>query len=168
MDCTDQAVEQTRRRRQPSINSSNFAVPAELDTHTEDTSDSYESQEETAPLFDPVEYLQNSLDSALSSIEFNKSLARQAQLSGQLKSKEFELLKLQEEAHKRLIELQKLFKEGLKDVHTVSNELKQANHRIRALNKHAEGKYPIEFSQAREKVLSRNIADDDQTDEIYI
>lgn len=152
--------------RQPSINSSSFAVDEAVDLAEENSTDSYESQEEAAP-FDPVEHLQVSLDNALSSLEFNRSLALQAQISGQIKSKELELLAMQEEAQRELVELQKVFKQGLKTVRLVSKELTHTAQRVRMLQRVVEDRHPIEYSQARDKVVSRAIVEGDE-DEMYI
>lgn len=75
----------TRHRRQPSINSQTFAVeaPDVSDQDDEDMStDSYQDslEDESANReFDPVEYLTDSLSSALASMEMNRSIVIQAQ-----------------------------------------------------------------------------------------
>lgn len=73
----------TRHRRQPSINSQTFAIPDQDVSDQEDMStDSYQdSIEEDAATrdFDPVQYLTDSLNAALSSMEMNKSIVIQAQ-----------------------------------------------------------------------------------------
>lgn len=176
--------DRTAHKRQPSINSASFAVEAgtqgeghddgdeeqvEEDEEQDDdvSTDSYGSQD--GPVFDPVEYLHSALDGALASMEFNKSLALQAKLSGKLKNKEFELLTMQEEAHRRLRELQDVFRKGAKTVESVSRELKAGEKRAQQLTRHVEKGFPIEFNQAREKVMTRPVvSQDEDDDELYV
>ncbi|CDR46825.1 CYFA0S26e00496g1_1 [Cyberlindnera fabianii] len=175
----DDLLEPRRHSRQPSISSQTFAVTGVVvdpvndgDDDDDNSTDSYESAEEP-PQFDPVAFLKGSLDTALTRMEFSRSVAVQAQMSGRIKSKEMELLALQDEATRRLVELQQTFKKGIRNLQTVARDLKQNQLRAQHLTKAVQAKHPIEFSQARDKVVSRNISpaefgDGGNDDEIYI
>lgn len=76
----------TRHTRQPSINSQTFAVQDQDVSEQEEDSmstdsyqDSIEDHETGNREFDPVEYLTDSLNSALESMEMNRSIVIQAQ-----------------------------------------------------------------------------------------
>jgi len=73
----------TRHRRQPSIDSQTFAIQDQELSDLEDMStDSYQDSIEDESgnrEFDPVEYLTDSLNSALSNMEMNRSIVIQAQ-----------------------------------------------------------------------------------------
>lgn len=165
--------------RKPSINSQAFAVPTEdlqLDDDTNST-DSYQdsvAEDEAQPKsFDPVAYLTQALESSLSNLEFNNSMVLQARTSGTLKSKEIELAQLQLEAQQKLKGLQKRFKEGLRVLQQVSKDLNSTKRHIQQLQSHVKSEYPVEYAQAMNKVLSRNLtpnelSNDADSDEIYI
>lgn len=154
--------------RQASINSRDFVVPSSFDTevHSEHddsdqvSTDSYEDSiaedDEILDTFDSVKYLVDTLNSALSSVEFTRSIALQAQTSGNLKNKELELLQLQAEAQDQLQDYKFRFKEGLKLLQKVSKDLKWAKNKVEVLEYHVRSKHPIEFAQAKEKILSRS------------
>ncbi|CCH41963.1 hypothetical protein BN7_1502 [Wickerhamomyces ciferrii] len=157
----------TRHRRQPSINSQTFAVPeTEVSDVEEMSTDSYQDsidEDHETREFDPVEYLNDSLENALTSMEMNRSMVIQAQTSGALKGKELELIQLQQEAEERLLQFQKRFKDGLKTLRQVVKDLKWTQQHVSGIRKHLETNHPIEYSQSRDKILSRNINIDEIT-----
>lgn len=159
----DYKTKMSERRRAPSISSSSFAIPEDFqtvhginDTESTTSTDSYASQDEEEQLFDPVTYLTDTLENALSSLEFSKAVAKQAKISGQLKSKELELLRLYEESQSRLQELHDTMQRGLKTLHIVYKDLKLNKHKVEAASQRISNKYPIEYNQARDKVLRRD------------
>ncbi len=83
--------------------------------------------------------------------------------SGALKGKEMELEQLQKEAQERLLQFQSRFKEGLKTLKQVTKDLKWTQQHVNSLRKHVEAKHPIEYSQSKDKVLSRAINIDEIT-----
>jgi len=95
--------------------------------------------------------------------------------SGSLKAKERELAQLQNEAQERLVDFKKTFKDGVKTLKQVVKDLKWTQQHVNSLKEYLEAKHPIEYSQSKDKVLSRNINIDEITntkdkdsDEIYI
>jgi hypothetical protein len=158
---------QSLHSRQPSVNSRDFVVSTDQgiqnggdDDYDQVSTDSYQDSiadhEELENTFDSVKYFADSLSGALSSAEFNRSMVLQAQTSGNLKSKEMELLQLQNEAQERLQEYKVRFKQGMKLLQQVSKDLKWANSKTQQLEAHISLRHPIEYSQAKEKVLSRS------------
>lgn len=87
-----------------------------------------------------------------------------------------ELVQLQEEAQQRMLEFQSRFKDGIKTLKQVVKDLKWTQQHVNSLKKHVEAKHPIEYSQSKDKVLSRavnineitNSKDNQDDDEIYI
>lgn len=156
--------------------------PSDNEDDDQVSTDSYEDSlvenEELGGGFDSVKYLSDALNGALSGTEFHRSMALQAQTSGQLKSKEVELQQLQNEAEERLSEYKIRFKQGIKLLSQVSKDLKWARVKADSLEAHFRTKYPIEFAQAREKVISptsdihqlirHDKKNDDSEEEIYI
>lgn len=92
-----------------------------------------------------------------------------------MKSKEIELSQLQEEAQERFTQFQGRFKDGMKALKQVVKDLKWTQQHVNSLKKHIEAGHPIEYSQSKDKVISRAInideitnTKDDNDDEIYI
>lgn len=126
----------------------------------------------TTSLSDHAEYFSKTLSHAMESVQLDKSLAAQAQLSGQINNKNQKLLEKQAELAKKLSDLK-----GLYEYHLASNrigdlekDIRGISVRIEALKKGSQksllfgsrpqigvaGRYPVEYNQARDKVLERS------------
>lgn len=122
---------------------------------------------------DQGRYLAESLTATLESVELDKSLALEAQMSGRLNSRNQELLSKKLLLVERLENLQQLYKKyfkppnetSLSTVDHIRSELKLLEQRVHELKhgkttmfRHKLGiveKFPIEYNQAKEKVLER-------------
>ncbi|KAH3679890.1 hypothetical protein WICMUC_000633 [Wickerhamomyces mucosus] len=190
--------------RQPSINSQTFAINepeviegsissngenVTLNDEEEDLStDSYQDSDidESETMFDPVKYIHSALMNAMDvSMDWNKSMVIQAQTSGVLKNKEFELINLLDKSQNDLIEYKKNFEEGFEVVRNLVKDLKQTKKKLDLLTEQFKSRYPIEYSQSKDKILQVNLQseinendkskrenktneDDNEDDEIYI
>lgn len=117
-----------------------------------------------------VLYFEKVLDTALDLRELDKSLVAQAKLSGQLNDTNQMLLEKQIELRESLKNLRELYSRHItsKRIDTLEADIRDINSRIRTL-KHGPqkalffgqsklglmDKYPVEFNQARDKVLER-------------
>ncbi|WPK23826.1 hypothetical protein PUMCH_001073 [Australozyma saopauloensis] len=117
-----------------------------------------------------VLYFEKALDVALDSHQLDKSLVAQAKLSGHLNDTNRILIEKQQELTESLERLRHLFKHHIasKRIDDLDTNLRQINTRIRNL-KHGPpktlffgksklgvmDKYPVEYNQARDKVLDR-------------
>lgn len=133
---------------------------------------------------DRVNYLNGTLDYALSSLELDKSLVLQAQLSGMLNNENQKLLDKRQELLDKLQLLQSLFKErftprydpetktNISMVQKMNHDLKDLEKRLKVLKEGTKDKlmlpflggkkkdgiqnrFPIEYNQAKDKVLER-------------
>lgn len=86
--------------------------------------------------------------------------------SGLLKSKELEVQQLYTEALDRLRQFQQVFHEGIAVVKRVSRDLKASETRISQLKARVSRQFPVEYAQARERVVDRNVVLDGE--DIYI
>lgn len=127
-------------------------------------------------------YLSETISNAMDSVQFDKSLVTQAQLSGQLNNHNQKLIDKRNEVLTKLQDLQNLYKSHFNpgekriskleqlqaDIHTIESKiekLKYGSHGldtgIMSLFKNQKSgviqKFPIEYNQARDKVIERQI-----------
>lgn len=123
---------------------------------------------------DHTEYFTKSLSRALQSLHLDKSLVAQAQLSGQINDKNQKLVEKYEQLHERLAAIQQQYEYHIaqKRLGTLESDIKSLSSRIDALrngssklllfkSKRSKGiaeTYPIEYNQAKEKVIERSSA----------
>ncbi|KAK6462222.1 hypothetical protein DFJ63DRAFT_313364 [Scheffersomyces coipomensis] len=140
----------------------------------------------TRSIADHTTYLVNSLSHALDSVQLDKSLALEAQVSGKLNNQNQILIEKRNQVIIKLKNLQSLYKENfLIDANSNISKIEQMRHDITDIEKRIsslksgnekgaifpfmkakreseEGvikKYPIEYNQARNKILERQIDD---------
>lgn len=122
-------------------------------------------------LSEHTEYFTKTLAYALDSVQMDKSLVTQAQISGKINNKNQKLIEKKEELRMKLQHLKMLH-----DKHITSNRLGQLERDIRMFStrleilkngvqktlllgkKSTQGvaqKYPVEYNQARDKILER-------------
>lgn len=146
-------------RRGPSIDNKTFALSSHTDSDDDEGSttssvssyagsaESYSKEE-----FSPVDYLTDTLMSAMDASQLDRVIVIQAQTSGMVNAKSKEIIKLQEKAIQRLEQLKVSFAKGVKISKQVEKDLEWAHKHTQALMKKTRLKYPIEFTQAEEKV----------------
>ncbi|KAI1654235.1 hypothetical protein F4813DRAFT_371889 [Daldinia decipiens] len=102
------------------------------------------------------EYMQNRFDESFDPIPLDRSLARQAQTSGQLNNKHRELLEMQAKAQARLARSRARFQQGLNDAREVHADLEWTSKKVSSLKKKAEKHHPKEYQKALEIYPSPN------------
>jgi len=125
---------------EPSAASSNYAGSAS----------DYESTH-GATSVDLLDYMGNRLNGSFDPMPLDRSLAKQAQTSGELNAKHRELLELQQLAQRRLMGAQASFAEGMRAAKEVQKDLQWTQKRVDALNDRAARKYPEQFRTAQRR-----------------
>ncbi|KAI5920425.1 hypothetical protein F4810DRAFT_437253 [Camillea tinctor] len=100
------------------------------------------------------EYMQERFAETFDPIPLDRSLAVQAQTSGNLNAKHRELLELQAKAQARLARTRARFADGLQDAQEVRSNLEWTSKRMSSLKKKAEKKHSKEYQKARERYPS--------------
>ncbi|KAH7410246.1 hypothetical protein DE146DRAFT_628769 [Phaeosphaeria sp. MPI-PUGE-AT-0046c] len=125
---------------EPSAASSNYAGSAS----------DYESTN-GATSVDLLDYMGNRLNGSFDPMPLDRSLAKQAQTSGELNAKHRELLELQQLAQRRMMGAQASFAEGMRAAKEVQKDLQWTQKRVDALNDRAARKYPEQFRSAQRR-----------------
>lgn len=115
-----------------------------------------------ATLFDITEYIFDSIVQSTNACDFSEAFALQAKTSAVINSKSMELKNLIEQTKVRLPELQAKFKNGTQTLRTIRKNLDNAKSRIQVMNDVLQTDYPIEFNQARDKILERTLDSDEE------
>ncbi|KAI9692773.1 MAG: hypothetical protein M1820_009372 [Bogoriella megaspora] len=97
---------------------------------------------------DMLEYMNDRLSGAYDPTAMDRSLAKQAQTSGQINAKTRELLELQALARRRLAATQANFADGLKAAKETQRDLQWTQKRVSQLNQRAAQKYPAQYKVA--------------------
>ncbi|ODV95417.1 hypothetical protein PACTADRAFT_50143 [Pachysolen tannophilus NRRL Y-2460] len=170
-----------RHFKKPSINSSEFAVDPSyyninssdsdlLNTTSDNDTDSGTTSNENEisngnsgrEEFDPVSYLIFSLQNSLNSIEMDKSIVKQSQLSGELNNKTKELLKSYKESQEKLKEFIVQFGHFKNEIiPNLEKDLAWSENKVKKLNKKLREHYPIEYEKSKDKVLNRITNDEE-------
>ncbi|KAF2007828.1 hypothetical protein P154DRAFT_10220 [Amniculicola lignicola CBS 123094] len=125
---------------EPSATSSSYAGSAS----------EYESTGTTTGI-DLMEYMGDRMQGAFDSMPLDRSLAKQAQTSGELNAKHRELMELQALAQQRLAGARMNFADGMRTAKEVQKDLQWTQKRVDALNDRAARKYPKEYRSAQRK-----------------
>ncbi|OCK79398.1 hypothetical protein K432DRAFT_405628 [Lepidopterella palustris CBS 459.81] len=125
---------------EPSATSSSYAGSAS----------EYESSGATSGV-DLIEYMGDRLHGTFDPMPLDRSLAKQAQTSGELNAKHRELLELQALAQRRLAGARANFADGMKSAKEVQRDLQWTQKRVTALNERAARKYPGEYKAASQR-----------------
>lgn len=111
-------------------------------------------------MIDVSKYVFESLKQAIDSADFSECLSYQTKTSGQINAKSLELKQLIDKTQSRLLFLQDRFEKGAQVSKNVRNNLSQTKKRIDRINDVLRTDYPIEFSQATEKIMERTLNED--------
>ncbi|CAF9932063.1 hypothetical protein IMSHALPRED_008784 [Imshaugia aleurites] len=103
---------------------------------------------------DLVELLNDKLSTTVSPMPLDRSLARQAQTSGELNAKNRELLELQTLAQRRLKNSRANFADGMKAAKEVKKDLEWTQKRVNTLKTNTERKYPKQYAKASQRYPS--------------
>lgn len=118
------------------------------------SSSSYAGSGVTAP--DLVALIHSKASETFSTIPLDRSIAIQAQTSGQLNATNRELAELQKEALARLAGMKRTVKEGLKTAGNVKKDLKYMEEKATALSRKVEQKYPQQYREARTRIAPQD------------
>ncbi|AQZ11223.1 KXD1 (YGL079W) [Zygosaccharomyces parabailii] len=174
--------------RSPSVNSQSYAIPmpAEIEEQlTEDSSslnDSLSAQsneegfleraipesgrafshdsQEVGPMLDVSKYIFESLVQSIDSADFSEAISLQTKTSAIINSKSMELKQIIDDTKVRFHQLKERFERGAITSRKVRHNLQYSKEKIDKLNALLRTDYPIEFNQAREKVLERQLDDE--------
>ncbi|KAJ5594778.1 domain KxDL [Penicillium hispanicum] len=111
----------------------------------------YESSAASYSGVDVMDVLSDRMQDAFDPTPLDKSLAKQAQTSGQLHAKQQELLELQALAQRRLKGLRSNFNEGMKTARETKRDLEWTQKRVSALKSKAEKAHPEEYRRSAKK-----------------
>ncbi|CAB4254281.1 similar to Saccharomyces cerevisiae YGL079W KXD1 Putative protein of unknown function [Maudiozyma barnettii] len=111
-------------------------------------------------MIDISKYIFDSLSHAIEETDFSETLALQTRISGTINFKSLELKDLIDKTQEKLLHLRQRYESGV----VVSNKLKEnldySRKKIDEINSMLGTEYPIEFNQARDKVLERHFEED--------
>lgn len=175
-----------QRSRTPSIDSRHYAISEEgytshlsesegeessgleqasqSDSHeslfiTENSGSLWMNQTQDTPMFDVSNYLFESINKSLNSIDFSEAIALQTKTSAVVNSKSRELKALIKELQERLKYFANKYEEGALISHELKQNFREISRRISDINDSMLRRFPIEYNQAREKVLERTLND---------
>ncbi|OAP56461.1 hypothetical protein AYL99_09640 [Fonsecaea erecta] len=97
---------------------------------------------------DVVDMLSDKMNAAFDPIRLDRSLAKQAQTSGELNAKQRELQELQARAQRRLKSARVNFAEGVEAVKEARQDVEYTSKKISAMKSKAEKKHPEAYAKA--------------------
>lgn len=116
--------------------------------------------QDPGPIFDVSRYIFDSLKQSIDSADFSEALSLQTKTSAVINSKSLELKQYIDEMKSRLTQLQEKFENGEATSKKIKRDLKTSRKNIDYLNAALRVDFPIEFNQAREKILERRLNED--------
>lgn len=116
-------------------------------------------------IFDISKYVFESIKQAIEESDFSEALALQTKTSAVINAKSLELKQLIDETKTRLPSLQEKFKRGQQTSKRIKRNLELSRSRIETINALLQTDYPIEFNQARDKILERTLDEDEESRE---
>ncbi|KAK7180209.1 hypothetical protein DPSP01_012035 [Paraphaeosphaeria sporulosa] len=125
---------------EPSATSSSYAGSAS----------DYDSSGTTTGV-DLMDYMGDRINGSFNPTPLDRSLARQAQTSGELNAKHRELMELQALAQRRLAGARVNFADGMRAAKDVQKDLQWTQKRVDALNNRAARKYPEQYKAAQHR-----------------
>lgn len=117
--------------------------------------------QDPGPIFDVSRYIFDSLKQSIDSTDFSESLSLQTKTSAIINSKSLELKQHIDEMKIRLAQLQGKFENGVATSRRIKHDLETSRKNIDYLNSALRIDFPIEFNQAREKILERKLNEED-------
>ncbi|CAL9732978.1 biogenesis of lysosome-related organelles complex 1 subunit Kxd1p [Monosporozyma unispora] len=132
-------------------------------TTTRNTTNYMDPQDQSPNnMIDISKYIFDSLKQAIEAADFSESLSYQTKTSAQINAKSLELKQLIDQTQSRLLYLQDRFERGEQVSRNIRNNLTHTKKSIERINNTLRTDYPIDFNQAREKIIERTLDDDDE------
>ncbi|EHN02441.1 YGL079W-like protein [Saccharomyces cerevisiae x Saccharomyces kudriavzevii VIN7] len=116
--------------------------------------------QDPGPIFDVSRYIFDSLKQSIDSTDFSEALSLQTKTSAIINSKSLELKQHIDEMKTRLVQLQGKFENGVATSRRIKHDLETSRKNINYLDSALRVDFPIEFNQAREKILERKLNED--------
>ncbi|KAI4747099.1 hypothetical protein E4T50_02584 [Aureobasidium sp. EXF-12298] len=121
---------------------SSYSIPSRAQSVS-----SYSGSESNSPV-DAISYMGERLNRAMDPTPLDRSLAMQAQRSGELNAKTRELEALQALAQSRLKSARRNFADGIQAARDVQRDLEWTQGRVGALNQRVAQKWPAQYTTA--------------------
>ncbi|KAG0670459.1 KxDL motif-containing protein 1 [Maudiozyma exigua] len=102
-----------------------------------------------------------SLSHAIENVDFSETLALQTRISGTINFKSLELKDLIDKTQGRLQVLNQRYETGVVVSRKLKENLDYSKRKIDEINSFLGTEYPIEFNEARDKILERHFEDND-------
>ncbi|CAI4039199.1 hypothetical protein SMKI_07G1730 [Saccharomyces mikatae IFO 1815] len=116
--------------------------------------------QDPSPIFDVSRYVFDSLKQSIDCTDFSEALSLQTKTSAIINSKSLELKQYVDEMEVRLNRLQEKFESGVATSRKIKHNLETSRKNIDYLNSALRIDFPIEFNQAKEKILERKLNED--------
>ncbi|KAJ9610763.1 hypothetical protein H2200_005540 [Cladophialophora chaetospira] len=117
-------------------------------SHSGRSGHDYDSRHSRSAGIDVVDELSDRMNSAFDPIRMDRSLAKQAQTSGELNAKQRELQELQAMASRRLNRARVNFAEGVEAAKEARRDVEYSSKKISSMKSRAEKKHPEAYAKA--------------------
>ncbi|KAG7787878.1 hypothetical protein KL910_003432 [Ogataea haglerorum] len=136
------------------LDANSFEVDSDSQSYTNTTTE--ETPAEERPTFSAVDYLIGSLNSSLDSVQLDRSLMMQSQVSGTINNTMQDLLRTMNEVSEKLENHIKRYEQlRTQIIPELSANLAKNTKLCNKLTKKMKDTYPVEYSKSRDKVLNR-------------
>ena len=110
-------------------------------------------------MFDASNFLFESLNGTINNVDFSEALALQTKTSALINSKSRELKSLIQELQGRIAHYQGRFQRGVLVSNGLKENLRAISKRVELLDEAMAREHPIEYNQAKDKVMERTLSD---------
>lgn len=121
--------------------------------------ESYGDEAPTA-MIDVSKYIFDSLSHAMENVDFSETLALQTKMSGTINFKSLELKELIDQTQTTLAQLRQRYDSGIIVSNKLRDNIAYSRKKIEEINSLLRTDFPIEFNEARDKILERHFNDD--------
>ncbi|KAG7695520.1 hypothetical protein KL930_003518 [Ogataea haglerorum] len=146
------------------LDANSFEVDSDSQSYTNTTTEETPAEERST--FSAVDYLIGSLNSSLDSVQLDRSLMMQSQVSGTINNTMQDLLRTMNEVSEKLENHIKRYEQlRTQIIPELSANLAKNTKLCNKLTKKMKDTYPVEYSKSRDKVLNRVTEEDE---DLYI
>ncbi|ESX02966.1 hypothetical protein KL918_002260 [Ogataea parapolymorpha] len=146
------------------LDANSFEVDSDSQSYTNTTTEETPVEEQST--FNAVDYLIGSLNSSLDSVQLDRSLMMQSQVSGTINNTMQDLLRTMNEVSEKLENHIKRYEQLKTQIIPELNANLDKNTKLcNKLTKKIKETYPVEYSKSRDKVLNRVTEEDE---DLYI
>ncbi|KAG7879002.1 hypothetical protein KL905_003603 [Ogataea polymorpha] len=146
------------------LDANSFEVDSDSQSYTNTTTEETPVEEQST--FNAVDYLIGSLNNSLDSVQLDRSLMMQSQVSGTINNTMQDLLRTMDEVSEKLENHIKRYEQLKTQIIPELNANLDKNTKLcNKLTKKIKETYPVEYSKSRDKVLNRVTEEDE---DLYI